>query len=314
MDCSFAGLNFKTCIWNAAGPKCTNRDELLALGRSDAGAIVTKSCTLEFREGNSFPRYFESPTLTTNSTGLANHGYQYYGELGEELKKTYPSKPYIVSIAGLSQSDNLTMIDYFQYDNEKGITQPDLIELNLSCPNVIGKPQTGYDFEASRELLRKVAEIGGPIPIGLKLPPYLDLCHHDLMADVIKDHPISFLTCINSLGNCLIVDWESESSMIRPKAGLGGGGGSIVKPVSLANVREFSQRLPNIPVIGCGGVQSGRDAFEHILVGATAVQVGSQLMREGPDCFTRINRELQEIMTEKGYQQLSDFRGKLKTI
>ena len=92
-------------------------------------------------------------------------------------------------------------------------------------------------------------------------------------------------------------------------------GGDYIKPTALANVRIFSQLLrPSIAVIGCGGVKSGSDAFEHILCGATAVQIGTQLMKEGTDCFARIATELQQIMQQKGYTNINDFKGKLKTI
>ena len=70
----------------------------------------------------------------------------------------------------------------------------------------------------------------------------------------------------------------------------------------------------DISVIGCGGVKSGQDVFEHILCGATAVQVGTQLMREGMDCFERLEQELKAIMMQKGYSSVEDFRGKLRSI
>jgi dihydroorotate dehydrogenase (fumarate) len=70
----------------------------------------------------------------------------------------------------------------------------------------------------------------------------------------------------------------------------------------------------DISVIGCGGIKTGLDAFEHILCGASAVQIGTQLWKEGVGCFERISNELKLIMSEKGYQFIDDFRGKLKEI
>ena len=100
--------------------------------------------------------------------------------------------------------------------------------------------------------------------------------------------------------------------MIRPKNGFGGIGGEYIKPTALANVHAFYQRLnPQIQIIGTGGVLTGRDAFEHILCGASMIQVGTTLHKEGVGAFERITKELKEIMTEKGYQSLEDFRGKL---
>ena len=88
-----------------------------------------------------------------------------------------------------------------------------------------------------------------------------------------------------------------------------------IKPTALANVRAFRERLnPSIKIIGTGGVINGKDVFEHILCGADLVQVGTTLHKEGVSVFTRLTKELQEVMKEKGYSSIDDFRGKLKVI
>ena len=103
--------------------------------------------------------------------------------------------------------------------------------------------------------------------------------------------------------------------VIRPKNGFGGIGGEYIKPTALANVHAFYQRLkPEIQIIGTGGVLTGRDAFEHILCGASMVQIGTTLHKEGVSAFERITAELKAIMEDKGYASLEDFRGKLHYI
>ena len=103
--------------------------------------------------------------------------------------------------------------------------------------------------------------------------------------------------------------------MIRPKEGFGGIGGEYVKPTALANVRAFATRLkPEIKIIGTGGILTGQDAYEHLLCGATMLQIGTQLQKEGPAIFERIAQELEAIMKKKSYQSIADFRGKVKTI
>ena len=103
--------------------------------------------------------------------------------------------------------------------------------------------------------------------------------------------------------------------VIKPKNGFGGLGGDYIKPTALANVHAFYKRLnPSIQIIGTGGVKTGRDAFEHILCGASMVQLGTVLQKEGTEAFDRITKELQAIMAEKGYETLDDFRGKLHYI
>ncbi len=307
LETTIAGIKLSTCIYNASGPKCTNTKELNDLGNSIAGAILSKSATLEYRKGNEKPRYYDTEWGSINSMGLPNEGYKFYADYAEQAI-TY-NKPYIVSVSGMRLEDNVTIIKYLS--SNKNISA---IELNLSCPNLQGKPQTGYDFEQSRILLEKVFEVAKQ-PLGVKLPPYFDIPHFEMMAEVLNDYPISFATCINSIGNGLVIDPDKECVVIKPKQGFGGIGGDFVKPTALANIHKFYCLLKNdVDIIGVGGIKNGIDAFEHILCGASAIQIGTQLMREGTACFSRIANELKDIMKEKGYTSIDDFKGKLKEI
>lgn len=302
---AFAGVSLENCVFNASGPRCVSLEELKALGESKAGAILTKSCTVLFREGNPEPRYRDIEGGSLNSMGLPNLGYEKYIELSPQLKQF--GKPVLASVAGLTLEDNKKI---FEAMNSSDF---DAIEFNLSCPNIPGKPQVGYDFEMTEKYLEEIFALSKK-PIGLKLPPYFDFVHFEQMAEILRKFPVKFLSCINSIGNALIIDPEEEKVVIKPKGGFGGLGGKYIKPTALANVRTFSELLPTIPVIGVGGVYTGRDVFEFILAGATAVQVGTTLMQEGPSCFGRIGNELAEMMEKKGYSSLEDFRGKLKTL
>lgn len=302
-----ANISFQNCLFNASGPRCTIAEDLHALGKSTAGAILSKSATLALRTGNPAPRYIENDLGSINSMGLPNQGYEFYAQMAADLQ-VY-NKPYWVSLAGLTLENNLTMLKVLH--QVEGIQA---IELNLSCPNVPGKPQTGYDFERTQYVLDQVCQLEGH-PLGIKLPPYFDLIHFEQMAAILNQYPIQFVTCVNSIGNGLVIDVAKEQVVIKPKHGFGGIGGDYIKPTALANVRQFYIRLrDDIQVIGCGGVKTGTDAFEHLLCGAAAVQIGTQLMREGTDCFTRIEAELKTVMEQKGYTSIEDFRGKLQSI
>ena len=207
----------------------------------------------------------------------------------------------------MSIEDNIRICKYADANN-----YIDSIELNLSCPNLVGKPQIGYEFEDMENLLRRIKEsVDRKFPIGLKLPPYFDLSHFDKACRIINEFKIDMLTCINSIGNALIVDPDNECVLIRPKKGMGGLGGSCIKPIALANVNYF-YRNTNSDIIGCGGIVSGKDAFEHILCGASAVQIASILSIEGMSAFDRIKKELIAIMEKKNYKNISDFKGQLK--
>ena len=257
-----AGFEFDNCLMNAAGVACMTIEELEGVKNSAAGTFVTKTATLEFRQGNP------------------------------------------LSLVGMSPEETHTILKKVQESDFSGLT-----ELNLSCPNVPGKPQIAYDFETTDRILSEVFEYFTK-PLGIKLPPYFDIVHFDQAAAIFNKYPLKFVNCVNSIGNGLYI--EDESVVIRPKNGFGGIGGEYIKPTALANVHAFYQRLnPHIQIIGTGGVLTGRDAFEHILCGASMVQVGTTLHKEGVGAFERITKELKEIMVEKGYESLEDFRGKL---
>jgi dihydroorotate dehydrogenase (fumarate) len=306
LSCTIAGVRFPLCIMNASGALCVTREELEALGRSSAGAIVTKSMTVEFRKGNPEPRYYPFSGGSINSMGLPNLGYQAYAELIPALK-TF-KKPVIASVAGLCEDD------FPKIARTISKAGPDLIEINLSCPNIPGKPQIGYDFEASERLIRKVRAVVDR-PMGVKLPPYFDPAHHAAMAEVLKRAPVDFLSLINSVGNALVIDPEREAVVIKPKGGFGGLGGSVIKAVALANVRAFWKAFDGrIPIIGVGGVTSGMDVFEHLLAGASAVQVGTALVEEGTGVFDRLAAELRAVLKKKTYPSATTAVGRLKEL
>lgn len=306
LSVTIAGVRFPTCVMNAAGALCVTREELLALARSEAGAIVTKSMTLEPRSGNPEPRYVSFPSGSINSMGLPNLGYRAYADIIPELKRY--GKPVVASVAGLREDDFVIIADTI---NASG---PDLVEVNLSCPNIPGKPQIGYDMDASERLLKRVRRVV-TVPMGVKLPPYFDPAHHDAMAKVLTGIGVDFLCLINSVGNGLVVDPESERVVIKPKGGFGGLGGTVIKPVALANVRAFWKLFEGrMPIIGTGGVTTGMDVFEHLLCGASAVQVGTTLVDEGVGCLARLAGELARQLARKGYASPADCRGKLKEL
>ncbi|EPA0802891.1 dihydroorotate oxidase [Enterococcus hirae] len=308
LETTFFNHTFANPFMNASGVHCMTTTELVELEQSNAGAFITKSCTLNERAGNPEPRYFDVPLGSINSMGLPNRGFDYYLDYALNYEKQQ-TQPLFFSIAGMSAAENLEMLTMIEKSDFQGIT-----ELNLSCPNVPGKPQLAYDFEATEDLLQQVF-VRFSKPLGIKLPPYFDLAHFDQMAEILNQFPLTYVNSINSIGNGLYIDPQKEAVVIKPKEGFGGLGGEYVKPTALANVRAFYTRLkPEIKIIGTGGIRNGQDAFEHLLCGATMLQIGTELHKEGPKIFDRITKELEQIMTEKGYRTIDEFRGKLKTI
>ena len=315
-------MNYNKIIFNASGPLCTTEEELLSLDKSDSGIVLSKSATLEKREGNQKPRYYDNELGSINSMGLPNKGYKFYIEMAKKIKK-----PYFISVNGLTLNDTKTNIRDILIHNSLGANLIEGIEINLSCPNIIGKGQLAYDLEKMDLYLKEIFQIynenvnpnnSNKLNIGIKLPPYFDLHWFPLVTDILMKYPINFITCINSIGNGLIIDYDLEEIVIKPKNGMGGIGGKYVKPTGLANVRnfylEFQKRNLDIKIIGCGGIETGIDAFEYILTGADFLQIGTQFYKEGTICFKRIEDELFEIMNKKKYNNFNQFRGKLKNI
>jgi len=234
-------------------------------------------------------------------------------------------KPYMVSISGHTMEDNLAMLKQIHeaITSGSGSCKIAAVELNLACPNVIGKPIIAYDFEQMEEVLQAVAALPmfsnntntPKLPLGVKMPPYFDAPHFQKAATILNRYKsiVRYVASINTIGNALVIDPVAEMPAIRSNRGFAGLSGSAVKYTALANVKLMRELLvEEIDVVGVGGVSSGTDAFEMILAGASAVQVGTCHWTEGPKCFDRICAELKELMTEKGYTSIGDFKGKLK--
>ena len=257
----------------------------------------------------------ETNVASLNSEGLPNAGIDYYldPQTIQDSLAAAPSKAYMVSISGKTLEDNLVMLKKI-ISKKHNIAA---IELNLACPNVIGKPIIAYDFDQMKSVLSAVSKVPGihKIPLGVKMPPYFDAPHFQHAAGILNafSHIIGYVACINTIGNALAVDIVSEAPVIAAKDGYAGLSGRAVKYTALANVRQMRSLLhDSIDVVGVGGIESGVDAFEMILCGASAVQVGTCHWKEGPKCFNRICLELREIMKNKGYSSIDEFKGKLK--
>ncbi len=296
-------------VMNASGPHCTTLEELEKIAMSDADYIVMKSCTLEPREGNPSPRYFAFEGGSINSMWLPNLGYEKYIEFSHILYEKY-GKPVIASIVGMKPEDFPTIVEAFE-----SRWAAKALEINLSCPNVVGKPQIAYDFDDSREILEKVCKYKKNTAFGVKLPPYFDFAHYEGMAAVLRDFPIDFITCVNSVGNALVLDPETHRPVIKPKGWFGGLGGSMIKPVALANARKFYELLGDkIQIVGCGGIVNGIDAYEYSLCGASAIQIGTEYDREGNGVFGRIKNEANEYAKKQGWASIESAKGKLEVL
>ncbi|WP_446451287.1 dihydroorotate oxidase [Tuanshanicoccus lijuaniae] len=303
---TIAGQTFDHCLMNAAGVMCMSEEELTQVAQSSATTFVTKTATLEARNGNQEPRYFDFATNSINSMGLPNYGLAYYLDFLASEPEELQSRRFL-SIAPLQPDELPILLRCISVANFRGF-----VELNLSCPNVPGKPQIGYDFEQTNRLLATAFSLYDA-PLGVKLPPYFDMVHFDCMAEILNRYPLAFINSINSIGNGIVLNGNQMA--IHPKNGFGGIGGAVIKATALANVHAFYQRLhPSIKIIGTGGVTCGRDVYEHILCGAHLVQVGTALHQEGVGIFQRLQQELHTEMKLNNVRSFDALRGKVMYI
>uniref|UniRef100_A0A7S1ZUB2 Dihydroorotate dehydrogenase catalytic domain-containing protein n=1 Tax=Trieres chinensis TaxID=1514140 RepID=A0A7S1ZUB2_TRICV len=318
-----AGIELPTCVYNASGPRTGSSAAMAKIATSESGGVLAKSATMKSQTGNPQPRTWhetEKKLASLNSEGLPNAGIEYYIK-PETISDTIGStgKPYMVSISGHTLADNLKMLEMVAAAAKED-SRIEAVELNLACPNVIGKPIIAYDFDQMADVLDQVAALpcvkdGSLPPLGVKMPPYFDGPHFEKAAEILNKHKniVRYSASINTIGNAFAIDLAAEMPVISSKGGFAGLSGPAVKYTALANVRKMRELLDqSIDVVGVGGVESGKDAFEMILCGAAAVQVGTTHWNEGPKCFDRICAELRDIMTDKGYGSVGDFQGKLK--
>uniref|UniRef100_A0A6U3QEU0 Dihydroorotate dehydrogenase catalytic domain-containing protein n=1 Tax=Ditylum brightwellii TaxID=49249 RepID=A0A6U3QEU0_9STRA len=324
-----AGIEIETCVFNASGPRTGSSAAMSKIAASESGAVLAKSATLASQTGNPQPRTWHETdphVASLNSEGLPNSGIEYYiapKTIEDSLVST--KKPYLVSISGATLADNLKMLDKIceSVNNADSPSNISGVELNLACPNVIGKPIIAYDFDQMDSVLDAVSKLPSyqkamsnkQLPLGVKMPPYFDGPHFEKAAEVLNKYKdmVRYVASINTIGNAFAVDTVAEMPVISSKGGFAGLSGPAVKYTALANVKKMRELLDeSIDVVGVGGIQSGSDAFEMMLCGASAVQVGTCHWTEGPKCFDRICSELRDIMKSKGYTSVDDFKGKLK--
>jgi dihydroorotate dehydrogenase (NAD+) catalytic subunit len=286
------GIELEHPLINASG----TLDALLA-GTLGLSAYVTKTVTLEPREGNRPPRIAETPAGMVNSIGLANPGLDRFcnhalpqlAELGV---------PLIVSVGGWSREQYAVAV-------RRLAEQPAVraIELNVSCPNVdTGCISIGADAAETRELLRRCRQ-EADLPLLAKLSPTVaDIAAIGVAA---AEGGADGLAVINTVRGIAI-----DRTTLRPLLGGGGGGlsGPAVKPVALHAVYTCF-RATGLPVIGMGGVETAADCLELLAAGATAVAIGTTLFRD-PGAPARIVPELSGLLAAHGFAGLVDAVGR----
>jgi len=261
------------------------------------GGLVTKGISLDPRPGNPPPRLAETPCGLVNAIGLENPGLSVFKE--KILPRLLALKvPILVNVFGESLEGYLAVVEGLKDCGVQGV------ELNISCPNVKkGGLQFGQDPGAVAELVAEVRKVWEGLlvvklsPVGLVLS----------VAEAAVKAGAEALTLANTYP-ALVIDVERRRPAVA--AGFGGLSGPAIKPLTLRLVHEIYRRF-QVPIIGCGGITSGRDVVEYFLAGATAVQVGTATLVD-PSSPARILRELEELLIRLGEARLSSLTGALE--
>lgn len=282
----------KNPIMVAAGTYGSEFIDYIPLER--LGAFITKTITVTPREGNPQPRVFETASGLLNSTGLENVG------INEFIKSHLPLfnyiTPLIVSIAGDSEIEYLQIASRLNYEN-----MVDGIEVNISCPNVQGGCSIGFSPTLTYELIREIRKLFHKNIIVKLTPNTMDIGYVAKAAESAGADAISLVNTF--LGMAIDINTR-HSRLSRPFAGLSG---PAIKPLALRLVWEVCRQV-SIPVIGIGGIQTGEDAVEFILAGASAVQIGSASFRDY-NAPIKILDELICLLGKQGVENIKQLIG-----
>jgi dihydroorotate dehydrogenase (NAD+) catalytic subunit len=241
------------------------------------GAVITKGITLKPRQGNPPPRIFETPSGLINWVGLENPGVDIFCKHIIPELETLKTR-IIANIAGFSVNEYVQIVDRIE-------DRVDAFELNVSCPNVKeGGAAFGQNPDIVGAVVTRVRKIT-TCPIIVKLTP--NFCDPLVVAKVCVDRGADGISLINTLYG-MAYNIDSGKPFIA-----GGLSGPAIKPFALYCVNRI--RDVGVPIIGMGGIMTGKDAYEFILAGASAVAVGSAMLRD-PEAPIVIIKELKTLM------------------
>jgi dihydroorotate dehydrogenase (NAD+) catalytic subunit len=266
---------------------------------SKLGGFVVKGLYFSPRPGNPPPRLVETPSGLINAIGLPGVGVRRFAEeILPQLRKIKTS--IIVNVCGENEEEYASVVEFL--DKEEGISA---YELNISCPNVEKDGLCpALDSEATFSVVSLVKKTSSR-PVITKLSPNVtDIVEIALSAQEAGTDALSLVNTLLAIS----VDVEER----KPVLGniFGGLSGPAIKPISLRMVYQVVSRV-KIPVIGMGGISSGRDALEYLITGAKAVEVGTANFID-PEASIKIIEELKDYCEENGIERIEDVIGTIK--
>jgi dihydroorotate dehydrogenase (NAD+) catalytic subunit len=286
-------------VLTASGCAASGRELNQFFDVSALGAVVTKSIMLRARSGRPTPRMAETPSGMLNSIGLQGPGIDAFIETDLVWLAAHDART-VVSIAG-GHTDEYVALARRLYGNPA----VSMIEVNISCPNVESRGQVfACDPLASSRVIAAVRRVADPkVPVFAKLSP--DVTDIVSIARACVDAGADGLSLINTLLG-LVIDTDTMAPVL---GGVTGGlSGPAIRPVALRCVWQVHAALPHVPILGMGGIQTGLNALQFVLAGASAVSVGTAVFGD-PSAPVRVLAELEHALVERGFASLGDAVG-----
>ncbi len=295
LSVNIAGVELKNPVMTASGTFGSGMEYSEFVDPEKLGAVVTKGVSLTPWEGNPTPRIAETYGGMLNAIGLQNPGIDTFIARDLEFLGRFDTKV-IVNVCGK------TMDEYLEVVERLADTDADMLEINVSCPNVReGAIAFGQDPKALSQITREIKKKARQ-PVIMKLSP--NVTDIALMAKVCEENGADAVSLINTITG-MKIDINRRSFVLANKTG--GLSGPAIRPVAVRMVYQAAHAV-DIPVIGMGGITSAEDALEFIMAGATAVAVGAANFTD-PFTTVKVIEGIREYMERNRISRITELTG-----
>jgi len=298
LQVDIAGVKLKNPVMVASGTFGSGMEFSEFVDLNKLGAVVTKGVANVPWPGNPTPRIAETPSGMMNAIGLQNPGIEVFKERDLPFLKDYDTKV-IVNVVGKSIPEYCEVVEKLADSNA------DLLEINISCPNVKeGGIAFGQDPKAVEEITKEIKKRAKQ-PIIMKLSP--NVTDITVMAKAAVEGGADALSLINTLTG-MKIDINRRTFAIANKTG--GLSGPAIHPIAVRMVYQVAQTV-KVPIIGMGGIACAEDAIEMMLAGATAVSVGTANFRN-PSVSMEIVKGIEEYLDRQNISDVRDLIGAVR--
>lgn len=295
---NIAGVEFKNPVTVASGTFGSGAEYGDFVDLNRLGAVTTKGVANVPWEGNPTPRIAETYGGMLNAVGLQNPGYELFAKRDIPYLQKYDTN-IIVNVCGRTTEDYIDVVEKLGHEDV------DLLEINISCPNVKhGGIAFGQDPKAVEAITKEVKKVAKQ-PVIMKLSPNVtDITE---MAKAAEAGGADALSLINTLTG-MQIDIERQKFVLANKTG--GLSGPAIKPVAVRMVYQVANAV-NVPIIGMGGIANAKDAIEFILAGATAVSVGTANFNN-PNTTIEVIEGIEDYMIRHNVEDINELIGLVK--